>query len=439
MSNQPLALLGGQPVACGHDFPKDRVAVGEYDSAAVTSVINSGEWSMFTSQEVGKFERSLADYVGAVDSVFVTSGTAAIHCALLALDLPPRPKVAVPAFTYVGTVTPVVAIGGRPMLIDIEPGTLGMSDQALKAEVAVSGRPDAVILVHLFGTLADFSRIAHTCRELEIPLVHDCAQLFGSTEATTRLLESGPVCFSFGESKILRIGEGGAVATNSTDFADRLRMARHQGEAWPGDSLARSTGLERSALDVLELASHSPGLNYRPSPFGAALGSLRLRSVAADLEARKNNAAGLLSAVEESTFLEPAIGPPEVWWTLPVQVVNGLARNVALAALLAEGVPVGVHFPKILSEHGVVSSCGKQNISFPVAQAFAERHLVLPIYPELNSVGIQLICDAIRRVDEGLGELDEESASNAAAAFLRTRTVSELCQGLFIFLDDERT
>lgn len=434
MNGDGLALLGGKPVCGDYVFPRDRPVASADEFQAAERCISSGGWSMFTSPDVQEFEERLSEAVGATETTFVNSGTSAIHAALLSLDLPPRPRVGVPAYTYVGTCTPVSAIGGEPVFLDVEGTTLSLDPDALDREVRASGALDAVVMAHLFGAAGRAADVARLCSEHGTALVHDCAQLFGNRRATSALAFTGPCCFSFGESKILRLGEGGAVATNSPALAQRVRMARHQGEAWLGDNASRSSDQDRSAFDALaRLCSIRVGLNFRPPAITASVGLARLRRMPDELEARSRNATLLLAALEGSAYLRPLNTTPDVWWTLPVLVADGLDRNVILAALLAEGVPAGVHFPRLIPEHPLYSGTGQQRDHFPNAEAFSRRHLVLPIYPALGVSDIEAIVSALQKVGEHLSMLGAAGAG-VADRFLRGAVLEELCQGIFYFL-----
>lgn len=443
MSKSPAtdlpALLGGQAISSFANFPRDRVAVSERCVEAGVRSLREGAWSMFTSPEVAEFEAEFAHFVGAKHAVLVNSCTTAILASLMALGIGPGDYVALPAYTYIGSCMPVLALGARPVLIDIDPTTASMDLAALRE--ALRGYPiRAVIHVHLFGLCKNAVEVTELCRSHGAAYVADCAQFLGDRCATSFLVDSGPACFSFGESKLLRLGEGGAVATNSDELAERLRLARHEGELWTRLRSSRLVGALPTPDDILGgLASVQQGLNLRPLAIIAAIGRVMLEELPARLNKLATNAERLTrSLAKHSEVILPLPGP-RTWWTFPL-CINPVhvERDVVLAAMLAEGVPVGIHFPRLVADHPIAKDCGAV-IPSPTlgAQRFADSHLVLPIYESLGSEHIDALSDALAKVLRNGERLRLPESKSRARRLLTTRSISELCDGLFIFLEDD--
>jgi perosamine synthetase len=429
-----LALLGGPPAADFAAFPHDRTTVSPAAARAVQRCLESGAWSMFTSPEVDAFERELGAALGARHVVLANSCTTAIHATLLAAGLRPGEFVGVPAFTYVGTCQPAVAAGARLVLIDVDSTTQSLSPAAVRQ--ALDRWPlRALIQAHLFGRETAAAEISRLCDRRGVSYVSDCAQLIGDRAVTSDLCRRGPCCFSFGESKILRVGEGGAVATNSAEMAERLRLVRHEGEVWLRRSRSRLEGVLPRVEDVLGgLASAEVGLNYRPPALLAALGRVKLAELDDALARTRANAEALSAALAGLPGLTLP-GPRSVWWTYPVLVDHPAGRDAVLAALLAEGCPAGVHFPRLMADHPAVREAALNgDAAFPGAARFAEHHLVLPIFPALGSAQMEALAGACGKVFRDLSAPSE--VRSAAARFLRDRKVAELSSGLFLYLAD---
>jgi perosamine synthetase len=428
------ALLGGPRTVPAGFFPRDRSTASPAAQEAVAVCLTSGAWSMFTSGEVAAFERELAAAVGAEHAILLNSCTTAIHACLLALGVGPKDRVAVPAYTYVGTCLPAAAVGAELVFVDIDPRTQSLA--AADLERALDAGPvRAVIQAHLFGAAYGAGAVTRLCRERGIFYIADCAQFIGDREATAGLLVDGPCCFSFGESKTLRIGEGGAVATNSAELADRVRQARHEGEIWLRQGTSRLGGEPPAPRDVLQgLASVRIGLNYRPPALMAALARVQLRELPAALARTEANAQRLLAALAGLPGLTlPA--PRNLWWTFPVLVESPFERDVLLAALLAEGIPAGVHFPRLMNEHPTLCQAASNGGSaFPGAELFACGHLVLPVFPALGPEHMDCIAAGVRKVLAA--DADGRAAmAQPAADLLENARVAELCSGLFIYLE----
>ena len=434
-SERPVLVGGADPINVT-PFPRDRVHVSEAVTAAATRVLRSGKLSMFTSDEVSLFESEFADFVGAKHAIMVNSCTTAIVASLVAAGIRAGDRVAVPAYTYIGSAMPILAIGAIPVPIDIDPENQSLDPEEL-ASAFSQFTIRAVIHVHLFGQSAYVQEIATLCRKNGAAYIADCAQLLGNRPVTALLAEQGSTCFSFGDSKLLRIGEGGAIVTNSDELAERVRRVRHEGEQWTRLGASRLAGLKPVPNDVLNgLASVQLGLNFRPLAVAAAIGRAMLRDLPARLDVIRNNALMLSDMLEDCEWIERPVPTGRTWWTYPVQVVNhSLHRDVWLAALLAEKVPAGVHFPLLIPEHPAVKAAlENRNLHFPGATRFAETHLVLPIYPGLESIHIKRMGNAIHRIGSHLQFLQSEEGHKRAADLLNDRAIDELCSGLFLFL-----
>lgn len=432
-NHQDLALLGGQPITTQQEFPRDRTSVTEEVKRALLQTLISGSWSMFTSEEVAIFEEEFSAYTGAKHAVLVNSCTTAIHASLLASGITSHSRVAVPEYTYVGTCLPVAAVGASPVFIDIDSDTQSISPDALKAEFE-KGPIDAVIQAHLFGKPGNINAIFELCKRYGATYIGDCAQLLGNKQLTSKISKEGVCCFSFGESKVLRIGEGGAVTTDSYEIAEKIRLARHEGELWLGHNRSRVEGWMPTPKNVInDLASVQIGLNYRPTAFIATLGRAKLKELDDVLSRTDDNASYLFKKLSHLSKLTLPNPKERIWWTYPL-VINDtqIDRDVLLAALLAEGIPVGVHFPRLMSEHPILKSIGANSLDpFPNAEFFSENHLVLPIYPNLSSEHMELISTAICKVLECY----TPDIKLEAQRYLATRQLSELCSGLFMFLE----
>jgi perosamine synthetase len=429
-------LLGGAPPADVAPFPRDRVQISDAGIEAATAVLRSGKWSMFTSEEVALFESEFADFVGAEHAVMVNSCTSALFASLIAAGIRAGDRVAVPAYTYVGSAMPILALGAIPVPIDIDPENQSMLPADL---AAMFGRYAirAVIHVHLFGQSVYVDEIAALCRRNGAAYIADCAQFLGNRPVTAVLAQQGAVCFSFGDSKLLRIGEGGAIATNFKELAEKLRRVRHEGEQWTRLDASRLAALRPVPRDVMSgLASVQHGLNFRPLAVAAAIGRVMLRELPARLDVIHANAAVLNDMLAGQDGLLPPTSTGRTWWTYPVRVNDHLLpRDIWLAALLAEGIPAGVHFPLLIPEHPVVrASLDSPQAHYPGAARFAETHFVLPIYPGMDGTHLRQIGAACDRIGSHAQTLMNEESHLRARELLNSRAVEELCSGLFLFL-----
>ncbi len=224
-----------------------RPDVGAEELAAVAEVLESGQLTM--GPWVERFERALAEAIGTADAVAVSSGTAALHLAMLALGVGEGDEVIVPAYTFPATANAVELCGGRAVLVDVDPETFLVRPE-LVAE-AVTSRTRAVLAVHLFGRPVEWEEL-QTAVPQDVALVEDAAGALGASYRGTPCGALGLMaCLSFHPRKIVTTGEGGAVTTDEAELAASIRRLRHHGIAAGAPTDIPAPGLNYRLADVL--------------------------------------------------------------------------------------------------------------------------------------------------------------------------------------------
>lgn len=286
---------------------------------------------------VERFEREFAERVGSRFAVACASGTAALHLALLALDIGPGDDVLVADLTFVASVNPIVYVGARPVLVDAETETYGMDPALVVAELdrrAAAGerQPAAIEVVHLLGHPMALEPVAAAAARHDVPIVEDASEALGATWT------SGPYAgrsvgtigrvgtYSFNGNKLITTGGGGMVVTDDEALARRVRHLSTQ---------ARLPGL---AYDHDEV-----GYNYRLTNVAAALGVAQLEELDALLAARRAVAARYDEAVAELPELRPAPRAPwadsSFWlYTAALATPDAARRDAILAHLIEHGI-----------------------------------------------------------------------------------------------------
>ena len=195
-----------------------RPDVGEEELAEVAAVLETGQLTM--GPKVAELEAELARACGTEHAVVVSSGTAALHLAVLALGIGPGDEVIVPAYTFPATANVVALAGAKPVLVDVDPETFNLDP----AKVEVTPRTKAILPVHLFGRPARLEELP------DATLLEDAAGALGAQRRGRACGGLGAAgCLSFHPRKIVTTGEGGAVTTNDAELAERVRSARHHG------------------------------------------------------------------------------------------------------------------------------------------------------------------------------------------------------------------
>jgi perosamine synthetase len=342
--------------------------VGAAELAAIGEVLESGQLTM--GPKVGEFEALLADACGVEHAVAVSSGTAALHLAMLALGVGVGDEVVVPAYTFPATANVVELCGARAVLADVDPDTFNLDVAALGR--AQSPRTKAVLAVHLFGRPLDWEALRAAVPE-GVALVEDAAGALGARRQGQPCGSLGVLgCLSFHPRKIVTTGEGGAVTTGDDGLAERVRSLRHHGWSPSG------------RYDDIPNA----GFNYRLSDVLCALGIPQLERLEELLAARERVAAGYeerLAGVVET----PAAGPGDRHgWQ--AYVVGLERRDEALGGLRAQGIEaqIGTYALHRLSAY-------RNQGSFPGADRAFERALALPFHTSLTDRDLDRVAEAL--------------------------------------------
>ncbi len=345
-----------------------RPDVGDAELAAVADVVASGQLTM--GPKVAELEAALAAAVGTAHAVAVSSGTAALQLALLALGIGRGDEVIVPAYTFPATANVVELCGARAVLADVDPETFVVDPGAVAA--ALTPRTRAVLAVHLFGRPVDWEAL-QTAVPQEVVLVEDAA---GALGARYRGVHCGALgllgCFSFHPRKIVTTGEGGAVTTDEAELADSVRSLRHHG--WSG----QPADLPR------------PGFNYRLPDLLCAIGIPQLGRLEELLRARERVAGWYTERLEHLVRVPSAgEGDRHGWQAYVVQLER---RDEALAGLRAEGIEaqIGTYALHRLAAY-------RDRGSFPGADLCFERALALPLSTSLTEEDADRVAAALAR------------------------------------------
>jgi perosamine synthetase len=346
-----------------------RPDVGDAELAAVAEVLASGRLTM--GPQVEAFELALARAVGTVEAVAVSSGTAAIHLALLALGIGPGDEVIVPAYTFPATANAVELCGARAMLVDVDPDTFLVRPELVVE--AVTSRTRAVLAVHLFGRPVAWEEL-QTAVPQEVVLIEDAAGALGARYRGTPCGALGLLaCLSFHPRKIVTTGEGGAVTTDEAELSAAVRRLRHHGIA------------VGQPVDIA-----APGFNYRLPDVLCALGIPQLERLESLLEARNRVARWYGERLEHLVGTPSADEGDRHGWQAYVVTLD--RRDDALAGLRAEGIEaqIGTYAVHRFSAY-------RDRGSFPGADAAFGRALALPFATTMTEADVDRVSAALAR------------------------------------------
>ena len=343
---------------------------------AIDRVLESGWFAL--GPEVEAFEKSFAGYLGSPEFVAVSSGTAALHLALLALGIGPGDEVITVPYTFIATVEAITAVGARPVLVDIDPESYTIDPR--KAEAALTPKIRAIIPVHLCGQPADMQSLEAMAQPRGIAVIEDACQAHGAEYRGRKAGALGTLgCFSFYPSKNLgSCGEGGGVATNDAQLAEKVRMLRNHG----------SLGKYGHEL---------PGYNCRMESLQGAVLSTKLRHLDQWNLARREHARRYDERLSGTGLKTPA-EMPYARHNYHLYMIQAEDRDMLRDALAARDIETGLHYPVPVHLERAYRDLGYRAGDFPVSEHLAAHCLSLPIYPELSPEAVDYVASSIREI-----------------------------------------
>lgn len=380
-----LAIFGGLPAL--EYVPSTRFPVTDELLTGLKALIETHPLStLFGDGEVRDFEMRFAEYCGTKHAIAVSSGTAALHTALSAARIGPGDDVAVMSFSFIASASVIVQAGARPVFIDIDPATLAIDINDLKARL--TDRTKAVIVAHLFGIPADIVELSDFCKRRQILLIEDACQALGARVGGAPIGSFGDIgCFSFNVKKIVQTGEGGMIVTNHDDVAEAAREIRVNGLS--------IFGVERL------------GFNYTLTNLQACLGIHQVKKLPAILATRRAYADRMRSAIRDyaSVFDERRPDTVRAPYAVPFKIplATRSQRDVIVEALAKEGVPIsGVY--SVLYHHDRVFGA---YLAAPCREAERIVPRILSVNPShlYSQEDVDRVCLGLGKVLSNLNDL----------------------------------
>ncbi len=361
--------------------------IEEDDLQAVREVLSSGY--LVQGQRVAAFELAVADYVGTKYAVTVSSCTAALHLALLAIDVRAGDLVLVTSYSWISTANVIELCGAQPVFVDIRPDTFNMDPNCLEAVLQqLMGVPDtarrvkAILPVHTFGQMADMPEILELVNRYKLPVIEDAACALGATLHGRQAGIWGCMgCFSFHPRKTITTGEGGIIATNDYGLARRLRALRNHGQ-----------DPEASSPEFI-----MPGFNYRMTEFQAALGISQMTKVDRIIASRRRMASNYNKLLSGTPVQAPIVseGSRPVYQSYVVLLPEYMTshRQTIIEQLREDRVETTIGTWNMPMTSYFRSRYGYRTGDFPMADQVFTRSLCLPLHENISSQEQQYVTD----------------------------------------------
>lgn len=364
--------------------PVNAPLLSERAKQLVGECLSSG-WLSSAGPFVEQFEREFASYVGTSHGVAVSSGTAALHCALWAAGIGPGDEVIVPAFTMIASIFSVIHCGARPVFVDCERDAFNLDASLL--EGLLTERTRAIMPVHLFGHPCAMDEVRAFARRHGLVIIEDAAQAHGATYKGKRAGGLGDVgCFSFYANKIITTGEGGMLVTSDPAIAARARAFRDLCHA-----------AERRFVHT------HVGYNYRMTNIQAALGVGELGCIDDYLARKRAMAARYEQGLGDLPGLTLPATKPEVenvFWMYAVLVDDaqfGIGKDELRTRLKGRGIDTRDMFYSPAQQPALVKLLGELG-HFPNTDRIAARGLYLPSGLALSDEDIDYVIAQVREV-----------------------------------------
>ncbi|MBB34326.1 MAG: UDP-4-amino-4,6-dideoxy-N-acetyl-beta-L-altrosamine transaminase [Hirschia sp.] len=393
------------------DFlPYGRQQIDDDDIAAVAEALRSDY--LTTGPRVTAFEEAFATRMGVKRAIACANGTAALHAAMLALDIGPGDVAIVPSITFLATANAARFCNGWVMFADVDPATGLMTPESLTEAIirthAIGMTPRVVIPVHYAGQICDMPALSRIARDNGMFIVEDACHALGSIDSEGFTVgaceDSDMACFSFHPVKTIATGEGGMITTNDPELEKRLRRAVCHGMVREEADLT-DPGLSCDAEGTRlpwAYEMQALGYNYRLSDIQAALGLSQLTKLDQFI-ARRRHLAGLydeqLNDLSHLTPMSHLVGQSPSLHLYVVQIdfeALNKPRQQVMAELANKGVGTQVHYIPV--HHQPYYKRLDAELELPGSDTFYARCLSLPLFPTMKDKDVTRVVNALRDV-----------------------------------------
>jgi dTDP-4-amino-4,6-dideoxygalactose transaminase len=356
-------------------IPISKPFIGEAEKQAVLKVLESG--MLAQGPITAQLEEAFAKVCGTRYAIATTSGTTALHVALLAHGIGPGDEVITTPFTFMASVNAILFVGATPVFVDIEEDTFNINPELIRS--AITPRTKAILPVHLYGYPCNMDTILAIANQYGLTVIEDACQAIGAQFKGQTVGSFGTGCFSLYATKNIMAGEGGMITTDDETLAQRCRMLRNHGMQ------------RRYYHDML-------GYNFRTSDLHAVIGLVQIGRLNAFTEKRRANAAFLNAHITSVKTPHVREGYEHVWHQYTIEVDHGRDRDAFVKQLNDAGVGTGIFYPIPAYRQTHLAEAGYVNTYLPVTECVVQQVISLPVHPQLSQSDLETIVAEVNRL-----------------------------------------
>jgi len=355
-------------------IPIAKPYISKREKQLVMEVLDSG--MLVQGPKVAALETAFAELCDVKHAIATTSGTTALHAALIAHGIGEGDEVITTPFTFIASANSILFTGAKPVFVDIDTDTFNLDPKLIEA--AITPRTKAILPVHLYGYMCDMKSIMDIAEKYNLVVIEDACQAVGASYQGKKSGSFGTGTFSLYATKNVMSGEGGMITTNDDEIAEKCK-------------LIRSHGMK------VRYYHNFLGYNYRMSDLHAAIGVAQMERLEEFNDKRKANAKYLNDNINSVIVPKVKPGYDHVWHQYTIRIDGNRDRDAAVKQLNDAGIGTGIFYPVPVHQQGYMREI-IGDFKFPISEKLAKQVISLPVHPQVSQADLEKIVEEVNKL-----------------------------------------
>jgi len=355
-------------------IPIAKPYISKREKQLVMEVLDSG--MLVQGPKVAALETAFAELCDVKHAIATTSGTTALHAALIAHGIGEGDEVITTPFTFIASANSILFTGAKPVFVDIDTDTFNLDPKLIEA--AITPRTKAILPVHLYGYMCDMKSIMDIADKYNLVVIEDACQAVGASYRGKKSGSFGTGTFSLYATKNVMSGEGGMITANDDEIAEKCK-------------LIRSHGMK------VRYYHNFLGYNYRMSDLHAAIGVAQMERLEEFNNKRKANAKYLSDNINSVIVPKVKPGYDHVWHQYTIRIDDNRDRDAAVKQLNDAGVGTGIFYPVPAHQQGYMQEI-IGDFKFPISEKLAKQVISLPVHPQVSQADLDKIVEEVNKL-----------------------------------------